>query len=75
MIRRDDLRFGLIILHTENTSTGWLSSVKTVALTRENTQIICNLSKRDKTLNLTQRLTIELLNEYRNWLKKWDMQV
>ena len=28
MIRRDDLRFGLIILHTENTSTGWLSSVK-----------------------------------------------
>ena len=41
-----------------------------VALTRENTQIICNLSKRDKTLNLTQRLTIELLNEYRNWLKK-----
>ena len=28
MIRRDDLRFGLSILHTENTSTGWLSSVK-----------------------------------------------
>ena len=75
MIRRDDLRFGLSILHTENTSTGWLSSVKTVALKRENTQIICNLSKRDKTLNLTQRLTIELLNEYRNWPKKRDMQV
>ena len=55
--------------------SGRLSSVKTVALKRENTQIICNLSKRDKTLNLTQRLTIELLNEYRNWLKKWDMQV